>query len=73
MSEILKNANLLKFDSEEGPYIKYEEKVKVAVYYDDIKSIRNKMLLYNKNIYNIAFWRIGFEKKEIWNLLKLKN
>jgi len=76
IGELFSNTNIIitrNYSQDEGPSINYYEKVKVTVYYEDMDSTMEKLMLYNKYIDSVAFWRIGFEDKNIWKLLQLEN
>jgi spore germination protein YaaH len=56
------------YQSELGSYFEYSERVMVKVFYDDLRSIREKLQLYNsKNVKSVAFWRIGLGPADLWN------
>jgi spore germination protein YaaH len=61
-----KDIETIKFD--EGiPYFKYQEEVEVTVYFENANSIINRMKMYQeKQIKNIAFWRLGQEEQIVW-------
>jgi spore germination protein len=56
------------YQSEIGPYFEYSENVQVKVFYDDVRSLREKLELYkSKAVRSIAFWRIGLNPVELWS------
>jgi spore germination protein len=56
------------YPSDQGPNFQYSENVVVTVYYDDVRSLREKLLLYeSRNVTTVAFWRIGLSPAELWN------
>lgn len=58
------------YNDKEGPFFSYEERVEVDVYYDNERSIYNKLLTYhNRGVEAVAFWRIGLGPDNIWGLI----
>ncbi|HON77407.1 MAG TPA: glycosyl hydrolase family 18 protein [Spirochaetota bacterium] len=56
------------YSPETGNYLEYEEKVKVKVYYDDIRSMSARLGMFRKErLKSVAFWRIGQGPPELWN------
>ena len=56
------------FQSDLGPNFQYSENILVTVYYDDVRSLREKLLLYqSRNVKSVAFWRIGLSPSELWD------
>ena len=56
------------YQSELGPYFEYSENVEVRIFYDDIRSLREKLELYkSKAVGSIAFWRIGLSPADLWD------
>jgi spore germination protein YaaH len=56
------------YESDLGPNFQYSENVVVSVYYDDVRSLREKLLLYeSRNVTAVAFWRIGLSPSELWS------
>jgi spore germination protein len=59
------------YQSELGSYFEYSKKVQVKVFYDDLRSIREKLQLYaSNNITSVAFWRIGLGPSDLWNSIE---
>jgi spore germination protein len=59
------------YDSDLGAYFEYSENVVVKVFYDDARSIMEKLQLYRaRNIDSVAFWRVGLGPPELWNGLE---
>ena len=59
------------YDSDVGAYFEYSENVVVKVFYDDARSIMEKLRLYRaRNIDSVAFWRVGLGPAELWNGLE---
>lgn len=57
----------IRYAPEEGPSFEYEESVVVTVYYDDIRSIGEKLALYrDRGVAAVSFWRIGQGPPELW-------
>lgn len=55
------------YQSEVGPSFEYSENVQVHVFYDDVRSLREKLELYkSKAVRSVAFWRIGLSPAELW-------
>ena len=58
------------YASELGAYFEYSESVVVKVFYDDTRTILEKLQLYRaKNIASVSFWRIGQGPPELWSAL----
>ena len=56
------------YASELGAYFEYSENVVVKVFYDDARSIMEKLQLYKaRNINSVSFWRIGQGPPELWS------
>jgi spore germination protein len=56
------------YQSDLGPNFQYSENVLVTVYYDDVRSLREKLLLYqSRNVKSVAFWRIGLSPSGLWD------
>jgi spore germination protein YaaH len=56
------------YASELGAYFEYSENVTVKVFYDDDRSIMEKLQLYKaKDIDAVSFWRIGLGPPGLWN------
>jgi spore germination protein len=56
---------------ESGPSFAYAENVVVTVFYDDIRSLMEKLRLYQaRDIEAVSFWRIGQEPPELWNSIE---
>jgi spore germination protein len=56
------------YASELGAYFEYSENVVVKVFYDDDRSIMEKLLLYKaKSVDSVSFWRIGLGPPGVWN------
>jgi spore germination protein len=59
------------YASELGAYFEYSENVVVKVFYDDARSIMEKLQLYKaRNINSVSFWRIGQGPPELWNSIQ---
>lgn len=56
------------YASELGAYFEYSENVVVKVFYDDKRTILEKLQLYRAmNIASVSFWRIGQGPPELWS------
>jgi len=56
---------------DEIPFLEYQEIVNVQVYYEDSLSLGARLRLYkNASVRSVAFWRLGQEDPEVWNLLR---
>jgi spore germination protein len=56
------------YASELGAYFEYSENVVVTVFYDDHRSIMEKLQLYRaRDINSVSFWRIGQGPPELWS------
>jgi spore germination protein len=56
------------YASELGAWFEYSENVVVKVFYDDSRTILEKLQLYrSKNIASVSFWRIGQGPPELWS------
>jgi GH18 family chitinase len=50
-----------------GAYFEYSESVVVTVFYDDHRSIMDKLQLYRaRDINSVSFWRIGQGPPQLW-------
>lgn len=57
----------------EVPYFDYEKRVKVRVYYEDLRSLSARLSIYSGlGLDRIAFWCLGQEDTRIWERLALK-
>ena len=55
------------YSSELGSYFEYSENVVVKVFYDDYRTIMEKLRLYQtKKVGSVSFWRIGQGPPELW-------
>ena len=62
------------YQPELGPFFEYSEKVVIKVYYDDLRSIMDKLQLYaSKNVEAVAFWRMGLGPSDLWNSIENKS
>jgi spore germination protein len=56
------------YASESGPSFSYAENVLVTVFYDDARSIGEKLALYrDRGIASVSFWRVGQGPPELWS------
>jgi len=54
-----------------GAYFEYTENVVVTVFYDDDRSIREKLQLYRaRDIDSVSFWRIGQGPPQLWDSIE---
>ncbi len=54
--------------SDLGPSFEYAENVVVTVFYDDLRSTMDKLLLYReRGVSAVSFWRIGQGPPELWS------
>jgi len=60
-----------KYSSELGAWFEYSENVVVKVFYDDERSLMEKLNLYKaRNIDAVSFWRIGLGPQALWNSIE---
>jgi spore germination protein len=60
------------YEPELGPYFEYSENVVVKVFYDDERSIMEKLRLYRtRDIGSVSFWRIGLGPPQLWSGIAL--
>jgi spore germination protein YaaH len=60
------------YTSELGAYFEYTESVVVKVFYDDERSIMEKLQLYlGRNIGAVAFWRLGLGSPQLWKDIEI--
>jgi spore germination protein YaaH len=65
---ITENHAKTNYQSEIGSYFEYSERVTVKVFYDDLRSIREKLQLYSSHdVKSVAFWRIGLGPSDLWS------
>jgi len=51
-----------------GAYFEYSENVLVKVFYDDLRTLTDKLLLYStRDIQGVSFWRIGLGPPQLWS------
>ena len=57
--------------SDEGiPYFSFTKTVTITGWYDDVYSLNVRCKMYrDSGVKNLAFWRVGQEDKEFWNLI----
>jgi spore germination protein len=56
------------YSPELGPHFEYPEDVVVTVYYDDLRSLMEKLRLYRgRDIAAVSFWRIGQGPPDLWS------
>jgi len=59
------------YTSDLGAYFEYSENVLVRVFYDDIRSLIEKLNLYvDRQISAVSFWRIGLGPPELWTSIE---
>jgi spore germination protein YaaH len=64
---IAEKASAASYSSDLGPWFEYQESVVVTVYYDDERSILEKLLLYrSRDVSAVSFWRLGQGPAELW-------
>lgn len=60
----------IRYSPERGPSFAYEANVVVTVFYDDLRSIMEKLALYrDRGIGAVSFWRIGQGPPQLWSSL----
>ena len=56
------------YTPELGPHFEYPEDVVVTVFYDDLRSLMEKLRLYRgRDITAVSFWRIGQGPPDLWS------
>ena len=59
------------YSSELGAWFEYSENVVVKVFYDDERSLLEKLNLYKaREIESVSFWRIGLGPDALWNIFE---
>ena len=59
------------YSSELGAWFEYSENVVVKVFYDDERSLLEKLNLYKaRDVESVSFWRIGLGPEAFWNILE---
>ena len=59
------------YTPEVGAHFEYSETVLVSVFYDDARTILDKLRLYErKEIRSVSFWRIGLGPPEVWDSIE---
>ena len=59
------------YTSEQGAWFEYSESVVVKVFFDDERSLLEKLNLYrSREINAVSFWRIGQGPPEVWNRIQ---
>ncbi len=65
---VAESASAPGYATDAGPSFTYTETVVVTVYYDDIRSILDKLRLYQgRGVGAVSFWRIGQGPAELWS------
>jgi len=60
------------YDSDLGAWFEYSENVLVKVFFDDARTIADKLHLYqDRKIDSVSFWRIGLGFPELWDSIGL--
>jgi spore germination protein len=60
------------YTSEQGSYFEYTESVLVRVFYDDERSIMEKLQLYlDRSVRSVAFWRLGLGSPQLWKDIEI--
>lgn len=54
------------YSIDRGPSLSYEKTVQVKIYYEDFRSINEKLALYAGSVRSISFWRLGMERNGLW-------
>lgn len=63
----------IKTDENGNKFIKLEKMRTITFYFDDTESEIARLKKYAEaGVQNVAFWRIGQENPEIWNILKIR-
>jgi spore germination protein len=59
------------YTPEAGAHFEYTETVQVSVFYDDARTIMEKLRLYQgKGIRSVSFWRVGQGPPELWGAIE---
>jgi spore germination protein len=59
------------YEPDLGAWFEYTESVVVKVYYDDIRSITEKLRLYRaRGVTSVSFWRIGQGPPDLWSSMR---
>ena len=67
-SLVLEKNSATDYTPELGAWFEYSETVVVSVFYDDVRSIMDKLLLYrDRYITAVSFWRIGQGPPQLWD------
>lgn len=72
---LCKNKNCVMNRTESGtPYFEYQDTVTVAVHFEDLGTITEKIQTYHDAaIKHMAFWRIGQEPKGTWDVIQSRS
>ncbi len=58
---------------DEIPYFEFKQSVTGAVYFEDVKSLSNKLSMYQRRgIKSVGFWRIGQGPQGLWKKLEVR-
>jgi spore germination protein len=72
VDEIIKNENAVtEYSIDRGASLSYEKTVRVKIYYEDTRSIVEKLSLYSSAVRSVAFWRLGMENGDLWSMISL--
>ena len=70
---LIREEKISEIERDDGgiPHFSFERTQTITVWYNDATSVRNLIAAYKEaGISKIAFWRLGFEKADIWQQIK---
>jgi spore germination protein YaaH len=74
IEKILSRADAkFEYSVETGWVVTCDEKVAVVLYFDDVTATREKLMMYRNYTDSVAFWRLGMEKRELWENISIEN
>jgi spore germination protein len=72
---VLKSLGRVPSRAEDGtPFFEYEQSATLKVYYEDLRSLSEKLSLYHDlGVQAVAFWRVGQGPQELWQKVRAVN
>jgi spore germination protein YaaH len=65
---VAEKQSTINYAPELGAYFEYSENVVVTVFYDDYRTLLEKLHLYRaRGIDSVSFWRIGLGPPQLWS------
>ena len=68
---LAKKSAMSEYTAESGIKITFRDS-DVIVFYDDVNATKEKLMLYRGYVDSVGFWRLGMDRPELWNGLKIR-